>query len=208
MHAVLSLSLFLLGCSSATFSSSSFSGTGEIQTLVVWVSPCDSSSRTRTSTSTRTSCSTPTPRSPPVAVFFCSSPCSRRCSDFFSLSLYLSLSPFCLVFWFVVCFALCMHKYKIKMGRVVLGTTAPLPLSSLLLGGEQLAGNCTVAFVSFCSPVEGGNAVRFCHIRFFVFGSASFVLFCCFFLLGSLLGINFRERTFVFFFCLVVACCF
>ena len=89
------------------------------------------------------------------------------------------------------------------MGRVVLG---PFAIIITAVRGEQLAGNRTVAFVSFCSPVEGGNAVRFCHFRFFVFGSASFVLFCCFFLLGSLLGINFRER--IVFFCLVVACCF
>ena len=135
---------------------------------------------------------------------FFSSLCSRRCSDLVGFSLSLSLYFFlCLLFvwcWAVVCFALYMRKYKIEMGRVVRGTTAPMPLSSLLLGEEQLAGNCTVTFVFLlCSPVERGNAVRFCHFRFFfVFGSASFVLLCSFFLLGSLFGMNFRERTFVF----------
>ena len=48
----------------------SFSGAGETQARVVWVSPCVSSSWLRTTSSTRTSSPSPTPRSCPAPVVF------------------------------------------------------------------------------------------------------------------------------------------
>ena len=47
-----------------------------------------------------------------------------------------------------------------------------------------VCGNFGGSFVlvRVCFPLrEGGNAVRFCHLVFFVFGSVSFVVFSPFF---------------------------
>ena len=65
------LSLFgMFADAVSLFFSFFLSGAGETQTLMVWVSPCVSSSWPRTTSSTRTSSPSPTPRSCPAPVFF------------------------------------------------------------------------------------------------------------------------------------------
>ena len=49
-----------------------------------------------------------------------------------------------------------------------------------------------------CLFPQGGNAVRFFHFVFFLFGSVSFVVFCRSSFLRVVFWKNFRERTFVF----------
>ena len=80
-------------------------------------------------------------------------------------------------------------------GKILLMSGLPFLGSFSRRFRQPYCHTCVAVFPLF----EGGNAVRFSFLCFSVAGSASFAFFFAVLLfLGSLLGINFRERTFVF----------
>ena len=140
-----SFSLFV-GCARrrrSLFFSFFFSGAGETQALVVWVSPCVSSSRPRSRTSTRTSCSTSTSRSGSRTFFFST-------SFVFPVVVGLGLSGVCwgcrllLLRWLYTCTCSELLEEMARMFRSGSQTIIWPQLSSWLLFRDERDGNCTI----------------------------------------------------------------